>query len=102
MFVQLAPADDAVPVDEKHRALAHAAVLAPHTELPRHRAFRMEIGKQGKGEAAELLGPSPMRIHTVHSEARELIDRRVEPRMVGREGLDLRLSAAGKFPDIES
>ena len=102
MFVQLAPADDAVPVDEKHRALAHAAVLAPHTELPRHRAFRMEIGKQGKGEAAELLGPSPMRIHTVHTDAQYLSVRRLEARMVALEGVDLRLSAAGKVQHIES
>lgn len=102
LFVQHAPTNDAVDVDDKHCARAHAAVLAPHTEQPGDRAFWMEIGKQGKSQSAELLGPGPMAIHAVDTDAQNLGIRRLETRMVALKGGDLGLSATGKVKHIKS
>lgn len=76
-------------------------VLAPHTELLSNRPFGMEIGKQGKGEAAEVLGPRPMRVHTVYTDAQNLSVCRLEARMVALEGRYLDLSATCEVKHIE-
>jgi len=101
LLIQLAPTDDAFPIDDKHRALAHAAVFAPHTELLRDRAFRMEIGQQGIGKATELLGPSLMCSQTVYTDAQNLSVRRPKARIVALKGVDLGSSAAGKVKHME-
>jgi hypothetical protein len=100
-FVQLAPTDDAVPVDDKDRTLAHAVVLVPYTELLCNRAFRMEISKQRVGEAAQLLGPRPMSRYTIYTDAQNLGACRLEARMVALEGVYFGLSAAGKVKRVE-
>lgn len=72
-----------------------------NTELLRDRAFWMEIGQQGIGKAAKLLGPGLMRGQTVYTDAQNLSVRRLKARIIALKGVDLGSSAAGKVKHME-
>ena len=57
----------------------------------------MEIGQEGKGEAAELLGERLMGMFTVDADAQDLGIRRFEARVVALERGELVLSGSGEI-----
>ena len=95
-LVHLRPADLPLGIDEERRALVHAALFVEHAVGFADRAVRPVVRQQGKGNAAEVLGPGLEARDGICADLQDLDVQLLEFFEVRTEPADLILSAAGE------
>src|SRR5688572_6733396 len=95
-LVDLHVPDVPLAIEHVGRALVHAALLVEDAVGLAHRAVRPVVGEQGKGHAAELLGPALQARRGVGADLQDLAVELLEVLVVRTEPVDLVRSPAGE------
>ena len=88
--------DDALRIDEEHRARVHAAFFVEDAVGFAGRAVRPVVREQRERHAAQLLHPHLQTVHGVGADLQDFHVERFELCVVLTEPADLILSPAGK------
>jgi hypothetical protein len=95
-LVDLAPADHTVGVDDEGRALVEAALFVEDAESLADLTVGPVVGKEGEGNAAELLGPGFETGNRIGADLQNLDVQLSEFFVVRTEPADLILSSPGE------
>ncbi len=95
-LVDLGMAHDALGVEQKHRALVHAAFLVEHAVGLAYRAMRPVIREQRERQSAQLFGPGLEAGKGIGADLQDFDAQLLEFIVVLTEPADLILSPAGK------